>query len=250
MESLFKNLKMDSLIVEEISKLSVGSNENNCDGRSGWEEFFSRNLSVIDKISEKIAVFERTNQIVPDKDKIFRAFELCPFDKVKVVIFGQDPYQSLNKSGEPIAQGLAFSVKDGEKIPPSLRNIIKEIKNEYPNCHMSSSGSLESWAKQGVLLLNISLTTNMGKSDAHKKVWDSFIINVMKELSDKKPNCIYLLWGNNAKAMQKHITKGYILTAAHPSPLSANKGFFGCDHFIETNKILQENNESEIDWCI
>jgi len=182
----------------------------------------------------------------PPENEIFNAFSYCPFNDVKVVIIGQDPYHGVDQ-----ANGLCFSVKEGIKHPPSLVNIFKELQTnvgkEYPD-----SGNLEAWAKQGVLLLNATLTVRAHEAGSHqKKGWETFTDVVIKTISDKKENVVFLLWGGYAKRKVKLIdtNKHDILTSGHPSPLSANRGFwFGNNHFSKCNEILLKNNKEPILW--
>jgi len=182
----------------------------------------------------------------PPENEIFNAFSYCPFNDVKVVIIGQDPYHGVDQ-----ANGLCFSVKEGIKHPPSLVNIFKELQTnvgkEYPD-----SGNLEAWAKQGVLLLNATLTVRAHEAGSHqKKGWETFTDVVIKSISDKKENVVFLLWGGYAKRKVKLIdtNKHDILTSGHPSPLSANRGFwFGNNHFSKCNEILLKNNKEPILW--
>ena len=182
----------------------------------------------------------------PKEENIFAAFDFCSFDDLKVVIIGQDPYH-----GENQANGLCFSVKDGVSHPPSLRNIFKEIAtdlgNEYPK-----SGNLERWAKQGVLLLNATLTVRAHEAGSHQKQgWETFTDTVIKQISDTAENIVFLLWGGFAKKKVKLIDKKkhYILESGHPSPLSANRGYwFGNKHFSKTNLFLKGRGEEPIEW--
>jgi len=182
----------------------------------------------------------------PKGADIFAAFDFCAFDDLKVVIIGQDPYH-----GENQANGLCFSVKDNIKHPPSLINIFKEISTdldvEYPQ-----NGNLEKWAKQGVLLLNATLTVRAHEAGSHqKRGWESFTNNVIKQISEEKEDVIFLLWGGFAKKKSKLIDKKkhHILESGHPSPLSANRGYwFGNQHFSKTNKILESLNKTKIKW--
>ena len=176
---------------------------------------------------------------------VFNAFELCPFDSVKVVILGQDPYHGVNQ-----AHGLAFSVQDSITIPPSLKNIYKELEKDL-GTPISKSGNLERWAKQGVLLLNTTLTVESGKAGSHQGWgWETFTDAVIQKISDTKENIVFLLWGKYAQEKGKIIDAGkhLVLTAAHPSPLSAYNGFFGCQHFSKTNIYLRKQNINEIIW--
>ncbi len=184
--------------------------------------------------------------VYPPSAKIFNAFNHTPYSKVKIVILGQDPYHGINQ-----AHGLSFSVVDGTPPPPSLKNIFKELKNEYPDYREPKNGDLTSWAERGVLLLNSALTVEASKAGSHqKKGWEIFTNSVISQLSEKRNGIIFMLWGNYAKDKAAIIdqNKHYILTAAHPSPLSAYKGFFGCNHFTEANEILQKENLGKINW--
>jgi uracil-DNA glycosylase len=182
----------------------------------------------------------------PKGADIFNAFDWCSFNDLKVVIIGQDPYHGPNQ-----ANGLCFSVKDGISHPPSLINIFKEIgtdlQQEYPQ-----SGNLERWAKQGVLLLNATLTVRAHEAGSHqKKGWEVFTDEVIQQISDKKENVIFLLWGGFAKKKTKLIdtSKHHVLTSGHPSPLSANRGYwFGNKHFSKANEILEKLNATKIAW--
>lgn len=183
--------------------------------------------------------------IYPPGNKIFSAFNLCPFDNTKVVIIGQDPYHGPNQ-----ANGLCFSVSDGITPPPSLKNIFKEINNDIGD-EIPLSGNLEHWAKQGVLMLNATLTVRAKQAGSHqKKGWEEFTDFVIKTLSNEKKGLIFLLWGRFAQNKAELIdsSKHHILTAAHPSPFSAHSGFFGCKHFSKTNAILQQQSKTQIQW--
>ncbi len=185
------------------------------------------------------------HDIYPAQQKIFNAFTLCPFPQVRVVILGQDPYHGPNQ-----AHGLAFSVPDGVPIPPSLRNIYKEIKSDIGTTP-SSSGNLERLATQGVLLLNSTLTVEAGKPGSHqKKGWEQFTDVVIEKISKEKTNVVFLLWGAYAESKRVLIDESnhLVLTATHPSPLSAYRGFFGCKHFSQTNKYLLKRGQLPITW--
>ena len=186
-------------------------------------------------------------QVFPPGNKIFAAFDHTPYDKVKVVIIGQDPYH-----GKGQAHGLCFSVPPGIKKPPSLLNIFKEINDDLGH-PIPPSGNLEKWAEQGVLLLNATLTVRANYAGSHQnKGWELFTDAVIKKLSEDRNGLIFMLWGNFAIAKRELIdpTRHHILTAAHPSPFSAHRGFFGCRHFSLTNEILRNNGQEEIDWKI
>jgi uracil-DNA glycosylase len=193
-------------------------------------------------------VQERSKFIIyPTGSKIFNAFDTTPFDKVKVVVIGQDPYHGFGQ-----ANGLCFSVSDGIKQPPSLQNVFKELASDlkYP---IPLSGNLEPWAKQGVLLLNTTLTVREGQAGSHQNQgWERFTDAVIKEISEHKTGVVFLLWGKFAQSKIPLIDthKHFILEAAHPSPFSAYNGFFGCKHFSRTNEILKHNQLQEINWKI
>lgn len=186
-----------------------------------------------------------TYKIYPEAKNVFNALNLVKYDDVKVVIIGQDPYHQPHQ-----AHGLCFSVLEGTKLPPSLQNIFKEIEDETgkkPN----TNGNLTSWAKQGVLLLNSVLTVRESCPNSHKnKGWELITSKIIKLLSERKDPVIFLLWGANAIQLGKDIDRSrhYVLTCAHPSPLSAYNGFFGCGHFNKTNEILRKLGKTEIDW--
>lgn len=187
-----------------------------------------------------------TNTCYPKGGKIFEAFNLCDFNNVKVVIIGQDPYH-----GEGQAHGLCFSVNDGIAHPPSLKNIFKEIETDL-NISYPKSGDLEHWAKQGVLLLNATLTVRAGIAGSHQnKGWEIFTNTVLSLISEKKENVVFLLWGGFAKKIGKQINteKHFVLTSGHPSPLSANRGYwFGNKHFSKTNNYLKNKGVAKISW--
>ena len=183
--------------------------------------------------------------IYPPASLIFNAFNLCPFDKVKVVIIGQDPYH-----GPGQAHGLCFSVNDGIQFPPSLQNIFKEIKSDL-DIPIPTSGNLTRWAEQGVLLLNATLTVRAHNAGSHqKKGWETFTDSVIRILAEQKENLVFILWGAYAQKKGAFIDKNrhLVLSSAHPSPLSAHNGFFGNHHFSLTNKWLTEHNLKAIDW--
>ncbi len=199
------------------------------------------------KLRAFLAEEYRKNTIYPDMYKIFDALKLTAYKDVKAVILGQDPYHGAGQ-----AHGLAFSVQKGIDIPPSLLNMYKELKNDC-NCFIPNNGYLEKWARQGVLLLNASLTVREGMANSHQSAgWQIFTDRVIELLNERTSPIVFLLWGANARAKKALITNRVhsILEAPHPSPLSAHRGFFGCGHFSKTNQILKENGLSEIDWQI
>jgi uracil-DNA glycosylase len=189
--------------------------------------------------------YQAGTDIYPPRELIFNAFELCPFDDVKAVILGQDPYH-----GERQAHGLCFSVQDGVKVPPSLKNIYKELQSDL-NIPIRTSGDLSSWAQQGVLLLNATLTVEAGKAGSHQGLgWEKFTDAIIRNLSEKKEHLVFLLWGKYAQDKGAIIdtSKHLVLKAPHPSPFSAYTGFFGCKHFSKTNEYLRKHEEEPIDW--
>ena len=186
--------------------------------------------------------------IYPPADEVLSAFSLTPFDAVKVVILGQDPYHGAGQ-----AHGLAFSVKPGIGIPPSLQNIYKELANDIPGFVMPQHGFLQHWAEQGVLLLNTVLTVQAGQAHSHASWgWETFTDRVVAQLNQGRDGLVFMLWGSHAQrkgAMidrQRHL----VLKAPHPSPLSAYRGFFGCGHFSKANDWLQQHGQSPVDWQV
>ncbi|WP_296878391.1 uracil-DNA glycosylase [Thomasclavelia sp.] len=199
------------------------------------------------KLHDFVANEYEHKTIFPPKQNIFRALNLCDYDDVKVVILGQDPYHELHQ-----ANGLAFSVYPGVRIPPSLVNIYKELHNDL-NTTIPNHGDLTKWAKQGVLLLNNVLTVEQGKANSHAgKGWETFTLNIVKALNERKKPLVFILWGNNARAKKQYIdtSRHLVLESAHPSPLSASRGFFGSRPFSKANQFLVENGISPIDWQI
>ena len=209
------------------------------------EEEFNKDYFL--KIKEFIKEEYKTKTIYPPKKEIFNAFKLCPLNKTKVVILGQDPYHEKGQ-----AHGLAFSTPEGHPIPRSLKNIFKEIQSEY-DYPIPDSGCLEYWAKQGVFLLNTVLTVEEGKANSHSKCgWQTFTDNVIKILNEQKNPIVFLLWGKQAE-LKKEILNNpnhLVLISSHPSPFSARRGFFGSNHFKLANEFLMKNNLKEIDWQI
>lgn len=188
---------------------------------------------------------KKNHRVYPPGDKIFAAFEFTPFHNVKAVILGQDPYH-----GPGQAHGLCFSVPNGIAKPPSLQNIFKEINNDL-GLPVPPSGNLEKWAKQGVLLLNATLTVRANQAGSHQgKGWERFTHQVIRIISEHKKGVVFLLWGNYAQAKEAIIdtSKHHVLKAPHPSPLSASRGFFGCRHFSKTNILLTNSGRDAIDW--
>ena len=187
----------------------------------------------------------QTTQCFPPAGQIFRAFDLCPFDKVRVVIIGQDPYHDVNQ-----AHGLCFSVQDGVPAPPSLVNIYKELNRDLGN-PIPTSGNLTHWAEQGVLLLNATLTVEAHKAGSHQgKGWEELTDAAIQALNNQRSNIVFMLWGSYAQRKGQFIDrrKHLVLTAVHPSPLSAYRGFIGCGHFSQANNYLLQHGQSPIAW--
>lgn len=212
-----------------------------------WEEIFEEEnqkkyfvdlLSFVDE--------ERANEIVyPPQSLVFNSFELCPFEKVKVIIIGQDPYH-----GQGQANGLSFSVNDGVKFPPSLRNIFKEYKEDLSK-EIPFSGNLERWAKQGVLLLNATLTVREKEAGSHQKQgWEEFTDEIINRLNQEKEGLAFVLWGAYAqkKGLKIDSEKHFVLKSVHPSPFSARNGFFGSKPFSKVNEYLETKGINKIDW--
>lgn len=214
----------------------------------GWKEILKEEFEkpYFQKIVDTLKAEKNAGiTIYPPGPLIFNAFNATPFDSIKVVILGQDPYHNVGQ-----AHGLCFSVQDGVPIPPSLVNIFKEIKNDL-GIEPPSSGNLSAWAAQGVLLLNAVLTVRANDAASHAKTgWMDFTDAVIKKISSEKEGILFLLWGKFAQSKEILIdtNKHFILKAAHPSPLSAFNGFFGCKHFSETNRILKSLHKTTIDW--
>lgn len=212
-----------------------------------WRELLSETFES--ESFQQTAAFVKTayqnGTIYPPPAQIFSAFDACPVDQVKVVIIGQDPYH-----GPGQANGLCFSVAPGVRIPPSLKNIYQEIKNDLGN-PIAEHGDLSHWAKQGVLLLNATLTVEARKPGSHQgKGWEEFTDAVIQKLSSKKEGLVFLLWGAYAQKKGARIDrlKHLVLESPHPSPFSAHKGFFGSKHFSKTNAFLEEQEKEPINW--
>lgn len=226
---------------------------------NSWKKVFEK-IETSTKLIEILEFVENERssgkKIYPARENIFKAFQLTPLEKIKIVILGQDPYH-----GDSQAEGLSFSVPKGKTIPPSLKNIFKELKEDLKNennllesgFQIPKSGHLGNWSTQGVFLLNSVLTVEEGKPASHaKKGWENFTDEIIKIISNKNDHVIFMLWGNYAKSKASLIDnkKHTILTAAHPSPFSAHSGFFGCGHFSKANLDLEKNNLEKIDWSL
>lgn len=215
---------------------------------SSWAKHLSGEFeeSYFQELTRFVKDEYKNGAVYPAPKNIFRAFDLCPFGKVKVVILGQDPYH-----GQRQANGLAFAVGKSERVPPSLQNIFKEIVSDLGQPLVRTDGDLSRWAEQGVLLLNATLTVRAGIAGSHQeKGWEQFTDAVIRVLSEEREHLVFMLWGNYAKAKGAHIdrSKHLVLEAPHPSPFSAASGFFGCKHFSRANEYLISHNETPIDW--
>lgn len=216
---------------------------------SSWQTILSDEIEkpyfheLIDAVNEEY----QNSVCFPPKELIFSAFNNCSFENIKVVIIGQDPYH-----GDGEANGLSFSVNDSVRIPPSLRNIFREINTDLDSIFIPSSGNLESWAKQGVLLLNASLSVRKDNPNSHKHLkWNIFTDAVIQKISEEKENVVFMLWGSFAQKKGAKIDrkKHLVLESGHPSPMSANQGkWFGNRHFSQANLYLEQHNLGKIDW--
>jgi uracil-DNA glycosylase len=187
------------------------------------------------------------NTIYPNRNDIFNSLHFTPYQEVKVVLLGQDPYHGPNQ-----AEGLSFSVKEDIPIPPSLRNMFKELQDDI-GCPLPTEGSLVHWAEQGVLLLNTVLTVRKGEANSHRgKGWEQFTDQVINKLNDREKPVIFMLWGRQAQSKKRFIdtSRHFIIESPHPSPLSAHRGFFGSKPYSKANEFLKEMGEEEIDWCL
>ncbi len=215
---------------------------------NSWKEFLERESKeeYFIKLMQKVEEASRTETIYPPKEEMFSCFDLCPYEDVKVVIIGQDPYH-----GPGQAHGLSFSVKPGIKVPPSLKNIYKELKTDL-GIDAPSHGYLAAWARQGVLMMNTSWSVTQGKAGSHKSYgWTKFTQRVLEVLNEYDKPLVFILWGNHAINAAKGITnpKHFLLKGIHPSPL-AGGGFFGSKPFSQTNEFLEKAGRGAIDWRI
>lgn len=206
-----------------------------------WQEPYFK------KLSQFVHEEYQRHEVYPPKQNVFAAFENCPYTNIKVVILGQDPYHEPHQ-----AHGMCFSVNPGVVIPPSLRNIYQELNKEL-GCKIPNNGYLMPWAKQGVFLLNTVMTVERGKANSHAgHGWETFTDHVIAHINEKEDPVVFLLWGRNARNKANMIdrSKHLVLECAHPSPLSAYHGFFGCNHFIQTNQFLKAQGKEPIDWQV
>lgn len=225
----------------EINKMKMIAN----DWKSALEGEFEK--TYFKELSNYVKEEYRTQTVYPPKEDIFNALVFTPLKDVKVLIVGQDPYHNQNQ-----AHGLCFSVQKGQEIPPSLLNIYKELKSEE-GCYIPNNGYLKKWANQGVLLLNTVLTVRAHEANSHKgKGWELFTDAIIRLVNEQNRPIVSMLWGRPAMAKEALLTnpKHLVLKAAHPSPLSAYRGFFGCDHFKLANQFFEENSVKPIDWQI
>jgi uracil-DNA glycosylase len=214
---------------------------------SGWKQILQPEFDApyFEILTRFVRQAYQTTTVYPPGRLIFEAFNRTPFDRVKVVILGQDPYHGAGQ-----AHGLCFSVQDGVQLPPSLVNIYKELSQEY-HCPMPTGGNLTHWAEQGVLLLNATLTVQGGLAGSHQgKGWERFTDAVIAHLSQQRQGLVFMLWGNYAQQKGRVIDrrKHLVLEAPHPSPLSASRGFFGCGHFLKANQYLEAHGVTPIRW--
>ena len=217
--------------------------------KNGWEDLLKCELEkdYYKKLREFLVNEYNTKVIYPNAHDIFNALHYTDYNDVKAVILGQDPYHGPNQ-----AHGLSFSVKPGVRIPPSLLNMYKELRDDL-GCFIPNNGYLEKWARQGVLLLNTALTVRQGEANSHKKIgWEKFTDNIIELLNEREEPIVFILWGNNAISKEKLITNKwhYIIKSVHPSPLSASRGFFGSKPFSRTNNFLKSIGKEPIDWQI
>lgn len=222
---------------------------------TGWENVFQDALPELIELNNILIQKETLGEtFYPLKMNIFKAFEMCALNNVKVVIIGQDPYYTTDWQGFPIAQGASFSVSRTAPIPMSLRNIFTEIERTIPGFMLPNHGDLSEWMRQGVLLLNTCLTVKAGEAGSHYKkgnIWLGFLGKVLRAICSINPKCVYMLWGREAEKIEPMLTgRPNVLKAPHPSGRSAYLGFFGCNHFVEANKILISQGKIPIDWSI
>ncbi len=213
--------------------------------KKNWYELLKEefNKPYYKNLSEYLAKEYQQKTIYPKAENVFASLNYVPYEKVKIVIIGQDPYHEPNQ-----AHGLSFSVEHSE-LPPSLKNIFKEIKNEYN--FENTNGNLVAWAKQGVLLLNSVLTVQRGVANSHKdKGWEVLTTEIVKLLNKRNEPLVFIFWGSMAQKLKEYVDekKHLVLCSPHPSPLSAYSGFFGCGHFLKANEFLLSKNQKEIDW--
>lgn len=216
----------------------------------GWKDVFKSAKNELIDIDELLKEDKLKNgRYYPDSKDLFNAFHLTPLNKVKVVIFGQDPYFSLLKDNRPQAVGMSFSVPRDAPIPSSLKNIYKELSNTVKDFKIPNHGDLTHWCEEGVLLLNSCLTVAPNQPGSHKEIWLGFIKKVIEAIMNVNSSCIFVLWGRKAEKIKKMLgERAMVLISSHPSGLACYKGFFGCNHFNEINRLLIESGKKPIDW--
>lgn len=215
----------------------------------GWSEALAKYKPAIKQISQIIDKKEKEfGAYYPAKADVFRALQMTPLQEVKVVIWGQDPYPSLKANGNPRAQGYSFGVSKDDSVPQSLHNIYKEIASNFPMFEAPDHGDLTWLAKQGILFMNSSLTYCPNNPKCYLNLWNRFTNIIINILNENIKNCIHLLWGKNCEKLAEHIQSREIYICAHPSPLSARRGFFGCKHFLKVNITLQRQEKEQINW--
>lgn len=248
-----KKMEVESTVKENAAVVVVQGGElESLFTEKTWLDVFAENefqKSYFKQLSAFLSNEFKTQKVFPPKEHIFRCFNTLPIDKVKVVIIGQDPYHNYNQ-----AMGLCFSVNKGIQTPGSLLNMYKELKSDL-NCRIPTHGDLSKWQSQGILMLNTSLTVRAHNANSHsKKGWEQFTDKAIEELAKARKNIVFLLWGKNAQDKEKLIKRSgrehLVLKSAHPSGLSAHRGFFGNKHFSQTNAYLKKNMIEPIDWQI
>ncbi len=211
-----------------------------------WKDEFLKRKEKIDKILANVE--KRGDTFYPNREDVFKCFSLTPLEEVKVVIWGQDPYPKLLQDGTTRAQGYAFGVKRDDVVPGSLKNIYKELADNFDEFRAPLHGDLRWLAKQGILFMNSALTYNPKDPKSHQNIWSRFTYIVIQIINNRVPNCIHVLWGKSSEKLTSSIASSEILACAHPSPLSAYRGFFGCKHFKKINIMLDRQDKKQINW--
>lgn len=216
----------------------------------GWSEAFLPYKESVKKISDIIGEKEKKyGPYYPKKEDLFNCFKKTPLNKVKVVVWGQDPYYSESDTGEPMAQGYAFGVKKDECVPTTLLNIYKEIKSNFPVFVPPEHGDLTWLTDQGILFINSSMTIHpVNQHCNYNNLWNRFIYIVITIINQNTENCIHVLWGKKCEKLEEHIQSREVLVASHPSSYTAKRGFFGCKHFLKINIILERQGKEQINW--
>lgn len=213
-----------------------------------WKDEFTKEIEVIEDTGKLLGEINPTD-ICPSMENTFKCFEMVPLSELKVVIWGQDPYPSILEDGTPRAQGYAFGVRKDDEVPGSLKNIYKEIKSNYEKFKIPRHGDLSEVSRQGVLFMNYSLLYCISEPLKYRKKWARFTNMVIRIINENKTNVIHVLWGKDASKLKPQIKSRYVLESAHPSPLSCNRGFFGCNHFKKINIILDRDiKTAQINW--